>query len=200
MRPHISGTEWIGFSKQDAFRLLPKVSGANVLWVNMNHTFLTHKNPWTDTSSRDISLAKLHSTARDGIPKGLPHRELGWLSCSSRFAWSDSAGLPHYENLCSGILNVPLTYGMRLKVSPEGRHIFEQLLGFHVRRVVHWWYCSCMWLPCAKKKEGANTITRRVAGETSYSWTKKKSGSWRCAMMSPVSLTGAATARQWQVW
>jgi len=29
--------------------------------------------------------------------------------------------------LRSGILKVPLPYGMRLKVSPEGRHIFEQL-------------------------------------------------------------------------
>jgi hypothetical protein len=77
MRPHVSGTEHIGFSKQDAFRLSPKVSGANVHWVNANHTFLTHKNPPTDTSSRDISPAKLRSTARDGIPKGFPTRELG---------------------------------------------------------------------------------------------------------------------------
>jgi hypothetical protein len=77
MRPHISGTERIGFSKQDAFRLLPKVSGANVRWANSNHTFLTHKNPWTDTSLREISPAKLRSTARDGIPKGFPTHELG---------------------------------------------------------------------------------------------------------------------------
>jgi hypothetical protein len=27
------------------FRLLPKVSDANVRWANTNHTFLTHKNP-----------------------------------------------------------------------------------------------------------------------------------------------------------
>jgi hypothetical protein len=77
MRPHISGTEHIGFSKQDAFRLLPMVSGANVRWANANHTFLTHKNPRTDTSSRDMSPAKLCSTARDGIPKGFPTHELG---------------------------------------------------------------------------------------------------------------------------
>jgi hypothetical protein len=77
MRPHISGTECIGFSKQDAFRLLQKVSGANVCWVNANLTFLTHKNPLTDTSLHDISPAKLCSTARDGIPKGFPTRELG---------------------------------------------------------------------------------------------------------------------------
>jgi hypothetical protein len=77
MRPHISGAECVGFSKQDAFHLLPKVSGANVCWANPNHTFLTHKNPWTDTSLHDISPAMLRSTARDGIPKGFPTRELG---------------------------------------------------------------------------------------------------------------------------
>jgi hypothetical protein len=77
MRPHISGTECIGFSKQDAFRLLPKVSGANIHWANANHTFLTHKNPQTDTLLRDISPTKLCSTARDGILKGFPTCELG---------------------------------------------------------------------------------------------------------------------------
>jgi hypothetical protein len=77
MHPHISGTECIGFLMQDNFRLLPKVSGANVRWANANHTFLTHKNPRTDTSSRDISPARLRSTAQDGIPKGFPTRELG---------------------------------------------------------------------------------------------------------------------------
>jgi hypothetical protein len=77
MRPHISGTEQVGFLKQDAFCLLPKVSGANVHWANTNHTFLTHKNPRTDTSLGDISPAKLRSTARDGIPKGFPTCELG---------------------------------------------------------------------------------------------------------------------------
>jgi hypothetical protein len=77
MHTHISGTERIGFSKQDAFRLSPKVSGANVHLANANHTFLTHKNPQTDTFLRDISPAKLCSTARDGIPKGFLTHELG---------------------------------------------------------------------------------------------------------------------------
>ncbi len=71
MRPHISGTECIGFLKQDAFHILPKVSGANVRWANANHTFLTHKNPWTDTFSRDISPAKLRSTAWIWNPQGI---------------------------------------------------------------------------------------------------------------------------------
>jgi hypothetical protein len=77
MRPHISGTERIGFSKQDAFHLLPKVSGVNVRWANANHTFLTNKNPRTVTSLRDISPAKLRNTARDRIPKGFSTHELG---------------------------------------------------------------------------------------------------------------------------
>ncbi len=53
------------------FRLLPKVSGANVHWANVNHTFLTNKNPWTDTFLCDIGLAKLRSTARVWNPQGI---------------------------------------------------------------------------------------------------------------------------------
>ncbi len=49
------------------------------------------------------------------------------MTASSRFAQGNSTGLPCYKILRSGILNVPLPYGMRLKVSHEGRHIFEQL-------------------------------------------------------------------------
>jgi hypothetical protein len=71
MRPHISGTEWVGFLKQDAFRLLPEVSGANVRWGNANDTFLTHKNPRTDTFLRDISPPKIHSTAWVWNPQGI---------------------------------------------------------------------------------------------------------------------------------
>jgi hypothetical protein len=71
MCPYISGTECVGFLKQDAFRLLPKVSGANVRWANANHTFLTHKNLRTDTFLCDISPAKLCSTARVWNPQGI---------------------------------------------------------------------------------------------------------------------------------
>ncbi len=71
MCPHISGTECVGFSKQDAFRFSPKVSEANVHWANANHTFLTHKNPWTVTFLHDISPAKLCSTARVWNPQGI---------------------------------------------------------------------------------------------------------------------------------
>ncbi len=71
MRPHISGKEGINFSKQIGFHLLPKVSEANVQWAIVDHTFLTHKNPRTDTFSRDISPAKLRRTARVWNPEGI---------------------------------------------------------------------------------------------------------------------------------
>ncbi len=67
-RPYISGTERVNFLKQDTFRLLPKVSEANVRWANANHVFLTHKNPQNDTFLCDISPAKLRSTA---YPQGI---------------------------------------------------------------------------------------------------------------------------------
>jgi hypothetical protein len=66
-----TGTECIGFLKQDAFRLLQKISEANNRWANANHTFLTHKNPRTDTFLRDISPAKLRSTAQVWNPQGI---------------------------------------------------------------------------------------------------------------------------------
>jgi hypothetical protein len=53
------------------FCLLPKVSGANTHWANANHTFLTHKNPQTDTFMCDISPAKLRSTAQVRNPQGI---------------------------------------------------------------------------------------------------------------------------------
>ncbi len=67
------------------FRLLPKVSDANVCWANANHTFLTHKNPQTDTFSRDISPTKLRSTARVRNPQGiskLVNKVDCWVPCA----------------------------------------------------------------------------------------------------------------------
>jgi hypothetical protein len=67
------------------FRLLPKVSGANIRWVNANHTFLTCKNPQTDTFSCDISPAKLRSTARVWNPQGiskLANKVDCWVPCA----------------------------------------------------------------------------------------------------------------------
>ncbi len=51
-------------SEFSLFRHLPKVSAVNVFGMNTIHTFLSHKNPWTDTFLRALGLAKLCSTAR----------------------------------------------------------------------------------------------------------------------------------------
>ncbi len=53
------------------FRLLARVSGMNLHLANANHTFLTQKNPQTDTFLCDISPAKLCSTARVRNPQGI---------------------------------------------------------------------------------------------------------------------------------
>jgi hypothetical protein len=67
------------------FRLLPKISGRNVHWANANHTFLTHKNPQTDTFLRDISPAKLQSKAWVRNPQGISRlvNEVDcWVPCT----------------------------------------------------------------------------------------------------------------------
>jgi hypothetical protein len=58
------------------------------------------------------------------------------MTASLRFAQGDSVGLPCYKILCSRIFNVPLPYGMHLKVSHKGRHIFEQLRPQQHRSIV----------------------------------------------------------------
>jgi hypothetical protein len=86
MRPRVSGTECMGFSKQDARgnlvvaslpvnfpfsafcrRFLVQMS----IGLNTNHTFLSLKNPQTDTFLRDLGLAKLRSTAWVWNPQGI---------------------------------------------------------------------------------------------------------------------------------
>ncbi len=76
MRPHVSGTERVGFSKQDArwepgssittvefslFRLLQKVSAVNIHWTEHDSylSFLQKSSSW-----HFLALAKLCSTAR----------------------------------------------------------------------------------------------------------------------------------------
>ncbi len=147
MRPHVSGTECVGFLKQDAcgnlvVALLPvnfpfsafcrRFLLQTSIGLNTIHTFLSCKNPWTDTFLRYLGIAKLHSTAWVWNPQWtskLVNRLIVacLITASSCFAQGNSAGLPCYEILRSGIFNVPLPYGVRLKVSHKGRHIFEQL-------------------------------------------------------------------------
>jgi hypothetical protein len=87
MCPHISCAEPVGFSKQDACGILVVDSLLLIfplsafrrrypvqmpVGLNTNHTFLTHKNPQTDTFLCDISLAKQRSTAWVWNPQGIP--------------------------------------------------------------------------------------------------------------------------------
>jgi hypothetical protein len=147
MCPHVSGTECVGFLKQDArgnlvVASLPVNFPFSAFYrrfllqtsvgLNTNHTFLSHNNPQTDTFLRDLGLAHLRSKARVWNPQEtskLVNRLIVacLMTASLRFAQGNSVGLPRYKILRSGIFNVPLPYGMRLKVSHEGRHIFEQL-------------------------------------------------------------------------
>ncbi len=92
------------------------------------------------------------------------------MTASLCFAQGNSVGLPCYKILCSGILNIPLPYGMHLKVSPKEHPIslsnyipksteapwmwcaivgadhsaslFYVFQG-QVHKVVLWWYCFC---------------------------------------------------------
>jgi hypothetical protein len=85
MCPHVSGTELMDFSKQDARgnlviaslpvnfpfsascqRFLLRTS----IGLNTIHTFLSHKYPQTDTFLRYLGLAKLRSTAWVWNPQG----------------------------------------------------------------------------------------------------------------------------------
>jgi hypothetical protein len=85
MRPHVSGTERVGFSKQDArgnlvVASLPVIFPLSAfcqrflvqtsIGLNTIHTFLSHKNPQTDTFLHDLGLAKLRSTAWVWNPQG----------------------------------------------------------------------------------------------------------------------------------
>ncbi len=85
MRPHVSGTERVGFSKArrslepssssttgkfSPFRTLRKASAVHVRWTG--HTFLSHKNPRADTFLRQPSYAV---QPKHEITKGYPTRE-----------------------------------------------------------------------------------------------------------------------------
>ncbi len=125
MRPHNSGTERVGFSKQDACgnlvvaslpvnfpfsTFLPKVSCANVRWTECE-SYLSyslkssnwHFLAWPRPSQATVQLGY-------GIPKGFPNSWIRLIvaclmTASSCFTHGDSAGLPCYEILCSRILN-----------------------------------------------------------------------------------------------
>ncbi len=132
------------------FRLLPKISHANVRWAIANHTFSSHiiSSNWHFLGWHKPPLSQC-SKLRQGIPKGFPilwikadcclSDDSFWTIPQALFALVrvpvgslhlvqfDSADLPCNKILCSGFLNGPLPFGMHLKVSPEWHHIFDWL-------------------------------------------------------------------------
>jgi hypothetical protein len=127
MRPHVSGTECVGFSKQDACgnlviasllvnlpfsafcqRFLVQTS----VGLNTNHTFLSLKNPWTDTFLRDLGLAKLRSTARVWNPQEISKLMIKYDCCLSYgnflvLCSRRCAGLPCYKCFAAGSSTYP---------------------------------------------------------------------------------------------
>ncbi len=127
MHPHVSGTERVGFSKQDA-RVNLVVASLLVnfpfsafcrrfllqtsVGLNTIHTFLSHKNPWTAIFLRYLGLAKLRSTARvwnfQGTSKLVNRLIVACLmTASSRFTQGNSAGLPCYKSFAAGLSTYP---------------------------------------------------------------------------------------------
>ncbi len=127
MRPHVSGTEHMGFSKQDAcwepgssittiefslIRLLQKVSAVNVRWTE-HDSYLSFSQK--SSSWHFLALAKLRSTARvwnhQSISK-LVNRVDCRLSYDSFLALCSKAIVRPslLRMLCSGIFNVPMSY------------------------------------------------------------------------------------------
>ncbi len=147
---------------------LPKVSCANVCWVDANRTFLTHKNHRTDTFLRNISLLSHAVKPGYGVPKEFPTREKK-VDCYVPQTLRNTIvrAFLATKNLCIEIINIPLPYGMHLKVSPKGCHIFKQLRGFKcVEKSIDGTTLACGFL----KKEGRRSWYR---GETGL-WRKKK--------------------------
>ncbi len=137
MRPHISGTERVVFLKEDTFCLLPKVSGVNIRWVNANDNFLTHKNPQTDTFLRDISPAKLHSSARVWNPQGiskLVNKVDCWVPCASLkvIVWAFLAT----KSFAAGSSMYPCHMACVSKSVPRDVISSSDQQGSHVRKLV----------------------------------------------------------------
>ncbi len=124
MRPHVSGTERVGFSKQDArgnlvvaslpvnfpfSAFLPKVSALNVRWTE-HDSYLSFSQKSLDWHF--LALAKLRSTAQVWNHQGYPNSWIGWLSLviwqlPCALLLGDSAGLPRYECFAAGSSTYP---------------------------------------------------------------------------------------------
>jgi hypothetical protein len=155
------------------FRLLLKVSHANVCLANTNHTFLTHKNLHSDTFLRDISPAKQRNTAWVWNPQGISKLMIKvdcWVSCTLlkaivraflamiSFAAGSSMYPCHMECISK---SVPRDVISLSDCRPQWhrsavdvmRNRWGQSLSVpcvfqgQVHKVVLFWYWFCMWLP-----------------------------------------------------
>ena len=132
MRPHVSGTERVGFSKArhswepscssttgkfSPFRTLRKASALIVHWTD--HTFLSHKNPRADTFLRQPSYAVQPTY---GITRGSPIREYKLIVACQKTAF--------LLTLCSKAI---VRTFLATNASQQD---------FNLRRVVLLWYCS----------------------------------------------------------
>jgi hypothetical protein len=124
MRPHVSGTERVGFLKQDACgnlvvaslpvnfpfsTVLPKVSAVNVRWAEQD-SYLSSSQK--SSNWHFLALAKLRSTARVWNHQGYPNSWIGWLflviwQLPCALLQGDSAGLPRYECFAAGSSTYP---------------------------------------------------------------------------------------------
>ncbi len=135
MRPHVSGTERVGFLKQDArgnivvaslqasfspFRTLRKASAVNVRWTE-HDSYLSFSQK--SSSWHFFALAKLRSIARVWNHQRISKLvNKGWLllvfwqlPCPS--LQGNSAGLPCYECFAAGFSTYPCHIWHLLHVS-----------------------------------------------------------------------------------
>ncbi len=146
MRPHISGTERVGFSKQDArgnlvvaslqasfspFRTLRKASAVNVCWTEHDSYLSFSQKP---SSWHFLALAKLRSIARVWNHQRISKLvNKGWLllvfwQLPRALLQVDSAGLPRYECFTAGFSTYPchiwqlshVSWQLSLRFAPRG--------------------------------------------------------------------------------
>jgi hypothetical protein len=153
------------------------VSGLNICWANANHTFLTHKNPQTDTFLHDISPVKLRSTAWVRNPQEiskLVHKVDCWVPCALLKAIvqaflatkSLAAGSSTYPCHMACVLKSvprdvisssdcrPQQHRSAVDVMHDSRSGSLSVLFLHISgscaKVVLSWHSFCLWLPHRK--------------------------------------------------
>ncbi len=184
MRPHVSGTERVGFSKQDARGnlvvsslqasfLFSILCGRRLLWtsvrLNMIHTFLSHKNPRADLSC--VSQATQYSPSMES-PKDIQIVNRLIVAClwqlPRALLQGNSAGLPRYECFAAGFSTYPCHmafipclmtafFVLRFKAIVRTFLATKICSGiFNLRKVFLLWYCFC-WIPLNTQQHNLET-------------------------------------------